>query len=61
MLKGESPWVRVEGNTLVLSDRAGRVDYRALEQVDRVEILEDTKSVEVFINGGENSFTFWLE
>ena len=61
LLKRESPWIRAEGNTLILTDRAGRETRRELESVEELEILEDTKSVEVFVNGGENSFTFWLE
>jgi hypothetical protein len=26
-----------------------------------VDILEDTKSLEVFVNGGEMSFSWWLD
>ena len=29
--------------------------------IDSVDILRDTKSIEVFINNGESSFTYWCE
>lgn len=61
LLKRESPYVRVCGKRLILTDRYGTDRDWVLENLDRVEILEDTKSVEVFVNRGENSFSLWLE
>lgn len=29
--------------------------------VNDVKILRDTKTIEVFINGGEESFTYWFD
>lgn len=61
LLRRDSPYVRCEGETLILWDRAGNTSKRKLPGLKTVDILEDTKSIEVFINGGEHSFTRWLE
>ena len=60
-LKTERAFVKQEGNQLILSDRHGQNVIREIPENARVEILEDTKSIEVFVNGGEISFTQWLE
>ena len=60
LLKSASAYVRTEGNTLFLKTIAGEWTERQLPAINSVEILEDTKSVEVFVNGGEFSFTHWL-
>ena len=61
LLCKESPYVRQEGETLILSDWNGNIVRREIPGLKTVDILEDTKSVEVFVNGGEMSFTWWLE
>ena len=60
LLRSASAYVRTEGNTLFLKTIAGEWTERQLPAINSVEILEDTKSVEVFVNGGEFSFTHWL-
>ena len=60
LLKSASAYVRTEDNTLFLKTIAGEWTERQLPAINSVEILEDTKSVEVFVNGGEFSFTHWL-
>ena len=60
LLAKESPWVRREGNTLILLDRKGGQVRRELPAIESVDILEDTKSVEVFVNGGAVTFSHWL-
>lgn len=61
LLTKESAYVQTEGCQLTLLSRTGEKTVRTLPQIDTVDILEDTKSVEVFINGGRISFTHWLE
>ena len=61
LLKMESAFVRVEGNYLTLLDKRGNAEVRELPRIETVDILEDNKSVEVFVNGGEWSFSYWLE
>ena len=60
LLRSASAYVRTEDNTLFLKTIAGEWTERQLPAINSVEILEDTKSVEVFVNGGEFSFTHWL-
>lgn len=61
LLRRESPYVRREGEKLTFLDRAGKAVTWELPGLQTVDILEDTKSVEVFLNGGETSFSRWLE
>ena len=61
LLKGESTYLRREGDTLVLLDRAGNATRREVSGLKSLDILEDTKSLEVFVNGGEMSFSWWLD
>lgn len=61
LLKKESNYVHRDADTLVLKDRRGNTWMREIPADSIVEILEDTKSVEVFADGGRVSFTYWLE
>lgn len=61
LLKNESPYVQVEGNRLILTNIRKKKTIRQLSFIETVDILEDTKSVEVFVNGGAASFSYWLK
>ena len=61
LLKKTSSYVTLDGNTLCLKNRAGETARYTLPEILTVDILEDTKSVEVFVNGGEFSFSRWLD
>lgn len=61
LMTQESPHVESKDNALILRNRCGDKVVRELPSVNRLDILEDSKSVEVFVNGGEHSFTFWLD
>ena len=61
LLVKNSPFIQTEGNTLILRDRQGHAAMRELPSLDTVDILEDVKSIEVFVNGGEFSFSYWLD
>lgn len=60
LLKKRSTYVQTEGNSLIIRDIAGDAVRHQLPLLTTVDILEDTKSVEVFVNGGEHSFSRWL-
>lgn len=60
LLKKSSPYVVRDGDALRLVNRCGDV-IRQVDSGDVVDILEDTKSVEVFVNNGEASFSYWLD
>ena len=61
LMTKHSRYVQTEGNQLILLNSRGEKVTRELPYIESVDILEDTKSVEVFINGGEYSFSHWLE
>lgn len=61
LLKEESAYVLQQGEDVILKDRSGNTVHRQILKSSTLEILEDTKSVEVFVNGGKTSFTYWLE
>lgn len=61
LLKTESPYVRREAEQLVLGDRNGNTVTRQIPAGSDIRILEDTKSLEIFVNGGMQSFSYWLE
>ena len=61
LLKRESNFVHRDGDYLILFDRAGNEVRRHIPSLDTLDILEDCKSVELFINKGEISFSWWLE
>lgn len=61
LLKQESRYVTREGEWLYLKDRRGNTWVRQIAPDAQVDILEDTKSIEVFVNEGECSYTYWLE
>lgn len=60
LLKKESKFVSTDGNRLVISDLRGKKFVYELASLSEIDILEDTKSVEVFVNGGSDSFSRWL-
>lgn len=61
LLTKESAYVCRDGNRLILTDKLGNAVIREIPFLDTVDVLEDTKSAEVFVNRGESSFSFWLE
>lgn len=61
LMKRTSPYVIQEGERLTFLNREGKGVCRTISGLKSVEILEDTKSVEVFVNGGEMSFSWWLD
>lgn len=60
LLTKESRYVQIEGSQITLRNGQNKEAAREVPGIETVDILEDTKSVEVFVNGGETSFSFWL-
>jgi len=60
LLKNSDDLVRVEkdGLTLTAENISFTPEYKG--DIERVDILRDTKTIEVFINNGEASFTYWF-
>lgn len=58
LLRSESPYVKKDRAWVRVGDAEARLQYEG--EVQSVDILEDTKTVEVFINKGEASFTWWF-
>lgn len=61
LMSHESPFLQICGDQILISDRHGHRNSYHICGVNRVDILEDTKSIEVFLNGGKESYTWWLE
>lgn len=61
LLRRESRFVHQDGETLMLRDRGGNSVTRVIQGLNTLDILEDTKSLEVFVNRGEMSFSWWLD
>ena len=61
LLRKESSFVTVTEEGISIKDRLGNMTFRPLPGVSEVSVLEDTRSVEVFANGGQYSFSHWLE
>ncbi|MBO7253088.1 MAG: glycoside hydrolase family 32 protein [Oscillospiraceae bacterium] len=59
-LKKDSAYVVRERDSLTLSDCCGNKVRREIAPDAEVDILEDTKTVEVFVNRGEQVFSWWL-
>ena len=60
LLKKHSPWVQITENQLTIYDQQQNSVTYQLPPVSHVEVLEDVKSVEVFINQGAYVFSHWL-
>lgn len=61
LLAKESSYVKIENDRLRCSDgRRVWLEVRA-EHIHSVDILEDTKSVELFLNGGRRSYSYWVK
>lgn len=61
MLTGTDECVRRENGKVVISNGKHSLAELPENEVRTVKILRDTRTCEVFINGGQLSFTFYLE
>ena len=59
--------MKVDGNVVTIFGKNGEPilckdmrEYNSVKKVEKVEILHDFNTVEIFINDGEASITQWL-
>lgn len=57
----ESKYVSIDKNVIIVHPKMKKKRTFSTPQIKSVDILEDTKSVEIFINGGEISISEWIE
>ena len=67
LLKTECEYVKVERNIVTVFGKNGEPvlckdmrEYNGVKKVEKVEIIHDFNTVEIFINDGEASVTQWL-
>lgn len=60
LMTKQSKYVTVKENELIINTKRQKKRVFSLPQINSIDVLEDTKSVEAFINGGEISITEWL-
>jgi len=58
LLEPTDEMVKISGDSVSIPTEKTKYTLQYNGCVDRVSILKDTKTVEVFINGGEASFTY---
>ena len=56
LLREADPLVRPEGETLIVDGRA----IPTGEKIGKLEILRDTKTLEIFVNGGSRCVSYWF-
>lgn len=61
LLVKESKRVTVSNNKIIVHQKKHQKRRFAIPQINSIDILEDTKSVEIFINHGEISISEWTE
>ncbi|MBR3864111.1 MAG: glycoside hydrolase family 32 protein [Clostridia bacterium] len=67
LLKPQSEYMKVDGDIITVFGKNGAPvlckdmkEYNGVKKVDKVEIIHDFNTVEIFINDGEASITQWL-
>ena len=60
LMKRKSRYVSVKGNELIVHPKMRKKRKFRIPQIDSIDIFEDKKSVEIFINGGEISISEWI-
>lgn len=60
MIKSHSKHVRIHGNKIIVRPKMQKKRKFEVSQLESVDIFEDTKSVEIFINKGEISISEWI-
>lgn len=60
LMTKSSKYVSINGNEISVHPKMQKKQTFSVPQINSVDIFEDTKSVEIFINNGEISITEWL-
>ncbi len=61
LLTDSDEHVRIENNSVICSDGEEDVVELTMDNISDIKILRDTMTVEVFVNGGERSASFWIQ
>jgi len=61
LLASEDPLIIMEDNKLKIPSQQFEMELHIAEEIREMAILKDTKTIEIFLNGGEESITYWLE
>lgn len=60
LIKKQSKYVSANETEIIVHPKMHKKRMFSIPHINSVEILEDTKSVEIFVNGGEFSITEWI-
>lgn len=60
LLKADDPLVSVDGNTVIIEPENLSLTLDHKQKIEHIAILRDTKTIEVFINAGESSCSYWF-
>lgn len=60
LLSKTSKYVSVDGNKILVLKKGHKNKTFEFSNINDVDVLEDTKSVEIFVNSGETSITEWI-
>lgn len=60
LLTAKSKYVSIDKNEIIIHPKFQKKRTFSIPQIKSVDIFEDTKSVEIFINNGEISITEWI-
>jgi sucrose-6-phosphate hydrolase SacC (GH32 family) len=61
LLQDAAEQVVLEEDMIRLYDGEKLIHEERVGQVEEMKILKDTQSIEVFLNGGEKTFSFWYD
>lgn len=60
LMTKQSKYVSINKNEIIVHPKMQKKRKFLITKIDTVDIFEDTKSVEIFINGGETSISEWI-
>ena len=60
LLKNTDELVVIEKNNILIKAENVSFPLEYKGEAEKIDILRDTKTIEVFINNGESSFTYWF-
>lgn len=61
LMTKKSKYVSTKDNEIIINTKSLKKHITSLPKIDTIDIFEDTKSVEIFINNGEISISQWIK
>jgi beta-fructofuranosidase len=61
LLVSEDSFLQIEDKKLKIPSLQFEIELNLVEEIKEVAILKDTKTIEIFLNGGEESITYWFD